>query len=416
MFGVFKGLELMEVATIASAPAHLPDSPAGDWWGDYADYLVNSQNTNGSWTGYGYWYHSMATGWYIVILQATVFPVQVTVDAPDCACDDDGYDVHVTYSVERFEADGTLEILKDDVLVHTVTLTDFTGTATYTHTVGSDSAGTHAWKAVLDVTAGGGGGGSARAEDTDSVDVCETPDVGDIPDQATPFVAFDLDTYLAYSGSLSVNWSASDPGGGWTVTIDGGNVATVTAPEGATDPVEITFTASVEPCSGVTCSGSDTATFTPEIPVPVDVKPTSCRNPLNVGSKGVLPVAILGTEELDVTDIDPASVTLEGVSPIRWSVEDVATPFDGEIVDEFSCTTEGSDGFDDLTLKFDQQAVVAALGDVSDGDVLVLALAGNLTEDAGGTPIVGEDVVVILKKGKPAPEPEASGGKKGGKK
>ncbi len=49
---------------------------------------------------------------------------------------------------------------------------------------------------------------------------------------------------------------------------------------------------------------------------------------------------------------------------------------------------------------FDNQAIVAALGAVSDGDVRVLKLTGSLKAQFGGTPIVGEDVVVILKKGK----------------
>ena len=49
----------------------------------------------------------------------------------------------------------------------------------------------------------------------------------------------------------------------------------------------------------------------------------------------------------------------------------------------------------DLTLKFDTQEIVSALGDVSDGDCVVLHLTGNLLD---GIPIVGEDVVVILKK------------------
>ena len=34
--------------------------------------------------------------------------------------------------------------------------------------------------------------------------------------------------------------------------------------------------------------------------VPIDIKPQSCPNPLNVNSKGVLPVAILGTDTFDV--------------------------------------------------------------------------------------------------------------------
>jgi len=137
-----------------------------------------------------------------------------------------------------------------------------------------------------------------------------------------------------------------------------------------------------------------------EIPVPVDVKPTSCRNPLRTGSKGVLPVAILGTEDFDVSQIDPASIVLAGVSPLRWAMFDVAAPYEPYLgkEDAFDCTTAGPDGFMDLTLKFKTQEVVVALGDVSDGDVLVLPLTGNLLEEFGGTPIVGEDVIVILEK------------------
>jgi len=134
--------------------------------------------------------------------------------------------------------------------------------------------------------------------------------------------------------------------------------------------------------------------------VPTDIRPQSCPNPLNVNAKGVLPVAILGTEGFDVTAVDPASVLLEGVAPLRWNLEDVATPFEPYIgkEDAFDCTEDGPDGYLDLTLKYNIQELVGALGDVNDGDVLVLELTGNLKEEYGGTPIVGEDVVVILKK------------------
>jgi len=131
--------------------------------------------------------------------------------------------------------------------------------------------------------------------------------------------------------------------------------------------------------------------------VPVDIKPESCPNPLNVNSEGVLPVAILGTDDIDVTNFDPSTIKLEGVSPLRSELEDVATPFTpftgkGEA---FDCTDEGPDGFVDLTFKFSTQAIVAALGPVQDGDVLVLSLTGLTTI---GNPIEGEDVVIIIKK------------------
>lgn len=134
------------------------------------------------------------------------------------------------------------------------------------------------------------------------------------------------------------------------------------------------------------------------IKVAVDIHPQSCPNPLNVGSQGVLPAAILGTATFDVTQMDVATVRLEGVPPLRSALEDVATPFvpfTGKKKDS-DCTAEGPDGVLDLTLKFDTQAVVAALGPVTDGEVRVLKLTGTLLD---GTSIVGEDVVVILEKG-----------------
>ena len=133
-----------------------------------------------------------------------------------------------------------------------------------------------------------------------------------------------------------------------------------------------------------------------EITVAIDIKPGSCPNPLNIKSKGVLPVAILGTDDFDVTTIDPASIRLAGVAPIRSSIEDVSTPL-LEKQDECDCITEGKDGIDDLTLKFDTQEIVSVLGEVADGDELVLPLRGELTD---GTPIEGEDCIIILSKGK----------------
>ncbi|MEW5979973.1 MAG: hypothetical protein AB1898_29605 [Acidobacteriota bacterium] len=136
--------------------------------------------------------------------------------------------------------------------------------------------------------------------------------------------------------------------------------------------------------------------------VPVDVKPTSCPNPLNTSDQGTLPVALLSTSVFDVTRVDVTTIKLEGVSPIRSALEDVGTPFlpfSGKKTIS-DCTTQGPDGFLDLTLKFDAQAVVATLGTVADGDVVVLKLTGKLLPAFGGADIEGEDVMIILKKKK----------------
>ncbi len=142
----------------------------------------------------------------------------------------------------------------------------------------------------------------------------------------------------------------------------------------------------------------------PVIPVFVDIKPGSWPNPINPKSKGVIPVAICGTDEFDVMTIDPATIQITtedllgetGVSPLRWSYEDVATPYTGEEGGGHEIT---GDGFIDLVFHFDTPEVVETLGlyDYA-GTTIPLIIIGNLIEDEGGTPIRGQDFVWILDK------------------
>lgn len=111
----------------------------------------------------------------------------------------------------------------------------------------------------------------------------------------------------------------------------------------------------------------------------VDIRPGSNPNPLNVKSNGVLPVAILGTENFDVSRIGLDSICLAGVTPLRSDYEDV----------------EESDGYLDLALKFRTQDIVAAIGEVDDKDPIELDITGELVD---GTPIEGSDWVLIIKK------------------
>jgi hypothetical protein len=151
--------------------------------------------------------------------------------------------------------------------------------------------------------------------------------------------------------------------------------------------------------------------------MPVDVKPGSCPNPLNFKSKGVLPVAILGTPWLRVKTINPRTITLMGVSPLRWSWEDVGTPVDSFFCHDNPCDTDcgepgdcdkpcggyecnelGPDGNLDLVLKFDTQKIVEQLNlfNLTQHRALVpLILEGKLYK---GLCITGQDSVVILNK------------------
>lgn len=158
--------------------------------------------------------------------------------------------------------------------------------------------------------------------------------------------------------------------------------------------------------------------------VAVDIKPGSCPNPLNVGGldgtdefvsvpddhptanddtdckasngtkggKAVIPVAILGTADFDVTDIDWTTVTLAGVPAVRGGLEDVSAPVGGD-AEPCECNTYGGDGFMDLTLKFDKAAVIAALGPVTDREMVPIMLEGELWD---GSLIEGSDCMWIL--------------------
>jgi hypothetical protein len=134
------------------------------------------------------------------------------------------------------------------------------------------------------------------------------------------------------------------------------------------------------------------------LPVSIDLKPASWPNPINVKDRGVISVAICGTADFNVMDIDPASVLLSredgvggDVPPLRWNWEDMATPYTGS---DGGHDLAG-DGIMDLIFKFKAQEVVSVLelDSLGDGDVIILQLSGELFD---GTDIVGYDYSWIL--------------------
>jgi hypothetical protein len=115
--------------------------------------------------------------------------------------------------------------------------------------------------------------------------------------------------------------------------------------------------------------------------VVIDIKPGSDPNAVNLGSKGVVPVAILGSAAFDVTWVDPSTVTLgssgvavRGKDKLLVSVEDV-----------------NSDRFDDLVCEVETKNLV--LDDVQGG---MMTLTGELYPEFGGIPIIGTDYVYLV--------------------
>jgi uncharacterized repeat protein (TIGR01451 family) len=138
----------------------------------------------------------------------------------------------------------------------------------------------------------------------------------------------------------------------------------------------------------------------PLVSVSVDIRPGSCPNPLNEKDQGVLPVAIAGTPEFDVTEIDPSSVMLtrEGlavsVPALRRNFEDAATPYIGP---PGGCHTLRGDGIVDLIFHFSTSAVVKMLklDEVARWSIVPLKVTGKLREQFGGKTIEGVDYVRV---------------------
>lgn len=79
-----------------------------------------------------------------------------------------------------------------------------------------------------------------------------------------------------------------------------------------------------------------TGTGQPEtIDAIIDIKPGSDVNPINLKSKGLVPVAILTTDDLDALAVDLNSVIFAGALPVKWEFKDI-----------------NGDGIDDLLLHF----------------------------------------------------------------
>jgi hypothetical protein len=136
--------------------------------------------------------------------------------------------------------------------------------------------------------------------------------------------------------------------------------------------------------------------------VVLDVHPGSKVNPVNIRSRGALPVGILSTESSDATLIDPSTLLLgdplllvdgvAGASPWKWKVQDL-----------------NRDGLPDLMLHFWTQDMVTS--GVISPETEMLGVMG-LTFDGGEA--MGVDAIkLIAPKAKAPPKPKkAKKGKK----
>ena len=112
--------------------------------------------------------------------------------------------------------------------------------------------------------------------------------------------------------------------------------------------------------------------------IEIDIKPGSDLNPINPGSNGLIPVAILTTDDFNAADVDPATVTLAGAEvAVRGKAEKLMARL--EDID--------GDGDNDLLLQVETQSEGALW---ESGTV---ALTGKTYD---GQNIEGTDEVIIV--------------------
>jgi hypothetical protein len=114
----------------------------------------------------------------------------------------------------------------------------------------------------------------------------------------------------------------------------------------------------------------------PVLGVEIDLKPGSDPNCVNPDATGLVAVITLGNADLDVRDIDEATLSFEGATQAQGC----------DLGDQMG---KLADGFEDLTCHFERQEVNWPAPDSDCGDVL---LAGELRD---GTPIEGVDLACL---------------------
>ncbi|UCD30563.1 MAG: right-handed parallel beta-helix repeat-containing protein, partial [Planctomycetota bacterium] len=132
------------------------------------------------------------------------------------------------------------------------------------------------------------------------------------------------------------------------------------------------------------------------ISVDLDILPDDCPNQLTVNTKnkGRLPMAIIGTETFEVSQIDLESISINGtVFPVRVpKIEDVSTPVEGQ---KCECHIAGADGRDDVVIHFYRREIILALGldAMEPGTVVPITVYGLLQD---GTLFRATDCITLM--------------------
>lgn len=126
-----------------------------------------------------------------------------------------------------------------------------------------------------------------------------------------------------------------------------------------------------------------------EIEITIDIKPGSYPNCFNINGHGVIPVAILGSADFDVTQVDLSSLEFAGLE-VRVKGNETPQCSYEDVSGDFTSPEGAPDGYLDLVCQFvDNPAAWLPNNGTA-------TLTGNLKEEHGGTPITGTDELCIV--------------------
>lgn len=122
--------------------------------------------------------------------------------------------------------------------------------------------------------------------------------------------------------------------------------------------------------------------------ISIDIKPGSYPNSLNINDQGVVPVAILGSADFDVTRIDVGTLCFAGLN-VRVKGKQPQCSFE-DVSGDFSLSPEGApDGYVDLVCHFADDATSWQPGETT------ATLGGALLPQFGGARFAGADEISI---------------------
>ena len=205
--------------------------------------------------------------------------------------------------------------------------------------------------------------------------------------------------FLPVPSGFDAGGIAVDPGEGKIYWTFGGAIHKANLD--GTDYAPLSIPGLIEPCDMAIDQGNET-------PEPhLDIPPRSCPNSVKANSKGVVSMALAGSVDFDISQVDVTSIRLsrsDGIGTdllqkafngVRLTIADVTDPACSGPCD---CSgNRGPDGTNDLLLKFSTQAMADQLELVGRArkSVVMLRITGMLLD---GTSFEASDCIVLTGK------------------